>query len=90
MKAVVKTGGLLAAALQQRGETTTVPFFIQGTSANPVFKADVKSLTNEKLQQAIKNPEGAIKNAKEAVKTFQGIRDLFRKAPKQAEQRPQQ
>lgn len=90
MKAVVKTGGLLAAALQQRGETTTVPFFIQGTSANPVFKADVKALTNEKLQQAIKNPEGAIKNAKEAVKTFQGIRDLFRKAPKQAEQQPQQ
>jgi flagellin-like hook-associated protein FlgL len=86
MKAVVKTGGLLAAALQQRGETTTVPFFIQGTSASPVFKADVKALANEKLQQVVKNPEGAVKNAKEAVKTFQGIRDLFRKAPKQADQ----
>ena len=81
MKAVVKTGGLLAAALQQRGETTTVPFFIQGTAADPSFKADVKALANEKLQQAIKNPEGAVKNAKEAVKTIQGIRDLFRKAP---------
>lgn len=90
MKAVVKTGGLLAAALQQRGETTTVPFFIQGTSANPVFKADVKALTNEKLQQVINNPEGAIKNAKDAAKTIQGIRDLFRKAPKQPEQQPKQ
>ncbi|MFM2123767.1 MAG: hypothetical protein RL328_218 [Acidobacteriota bacterium] len=85
MKAVVKTGGLLAAALQQRGETTTVPFFILGTAADPSFKADVKALANEKLQQVVKNPEGALKNAKEAVKTFQGIRDLFRKAPKQTE-----
>jgi AsmA protein len=84
MSAVVKTGGLLAAAIQQRGETTTVPFFIQGTSANPVFKADVKSLANEKLQQIVKNPEGAVKNAKELVDTAKGILDMFRKAPAKA------
>ena len=88
MSAVVKTGGLLAAAMQQRGDTTTVPFFIQGTSANPVFKADVKSLTNEKLQQIIKNPEGAAKNAKDIANTAQGIINMFRKAPpKPAEQK---
>lgn len=74
MSAVVKTGGLLAAAIRQRGETTTVPFFIQGTSANPVFKANVKVLVNEKLQQIVKNPQGAIDTAK-------GILNLFKKAP---------
>ncbi len=84
MSAVVKTGGLLAAAIQQRGETTTVPFFIQGTSANPVFKADVKSLANEKLQQIVKNPEGAINNAKDLANTAKGILDMFRKAPAKA------
>ena len=47
-------------------------------------KADVKALANEKLQQVVKNPEGAVKNAKDAVKTFQGIRDLFRKARQNA------
>lgn len=81
MNAVVKTGGLLAAAMQQRGETTTVPFFIQGTSADPVFKADVKALANEKLQQIVKNPEGAVKNAKEALNTAKSIINFFKKAP---------
>lgn len=81
MSAAVKTGGLLAAAIQQRGETTTVPFFILGTSANPVFKADVKALANEKLQQIVKNPEGAVKNAKEMLNTAKGIINFFKKAP---------
>lgn len=85
MKAVVKTGGLLAAATQQRGETTTVPFFIQGTASDPVFRADVKSIANEKIQQAIANPEGAVKNVTETAK---GILKLFKKAPaKQPEQK---
>ena len=43
---------------------TTRPSMALGTSANPVFKADVKALANEKLQQVIKNPDGAVKNAK--------------------------
>jgi AsmA protein len=79
MSAVVKTGGLLAVALRQRGDTTTVPFFIRGTSADPVFKADAKSVANEKLQQVLKNPEGAVKNAREIVDTAKGLIDLFRK-----------
>jgi AsmA protein len=87
MSAVVKTGGLLAAAIQQRGETTTVPFFITGTSDNPVFKADVKSIANEKLQQALKNPEGAVKNAKDIANTAKGIINMFRKAPVQPDQK---
>jgi AsmA protein len=87
MSAAVKTGGLLAAAIRQRGDTTTVPFFIQGTSANPVFKADVKSIANEKLQQALKNPEGAVKNAKDIADTAKGILNLFRKAPPKTEQK---
>ncbi|MEO5926884.1 MAG: AsmA family protein [Bryobacteraceae bacterium] len=85
MSAVVKTGGLLAAALQQRGETTTVPFFILGTSANPIFKADVKALANEKLQQIVNNPEGAVKNAKDIANTARGIINMFKKAPPKAE-----
>jgi AsmA protein len=84
MSAAVKTGGLLAAAIQQRGDTTTVPFFIQGTSASPVFKADVKALANEKLQQIVNNPEGAVKNAREIANTAKGIINLFRKAPPKA------
>lgn len=86
MSAVVKTGGLLAAALQQRGDTTTVPFFIQGTSANPVFKANVNAIANEKLQQALKNPEGAVKNARELVNTAKGILNMFKKAPQKPPQ----
>jgi len=86
MSAVVKTGGLLAAALQQRGDTTTVPFFIQGTSANPVFKANVNAIANEKLQQALKNPEGAVKNAQELVNTAKGILNMFKKAPQKQPQ----
>jgi len=88
MSAVVKTGGLLAAAIQQRGETTTVPFFILGTSANPEFKPDVKALANEKLRQIVENPEGAIKNAKGVADRAKGIINFFRKsAPKQPEQK---
>lgn len=83
MKAVVKTGGVLAAALQQRGETTTVPFFIRGNAANPTFSPDVKAIANEKIQQVIQNPEGAVKNARDAVDAAKGILDLFKKAPKQ-------
>lgn len=88
MKAVVKTGGVLAAALQQRGETTTVPFFIRGNASNPAFSADVKALANEKIQQVIQNPEGAIKNAKDAADAARGILDMFKKAPKKAEPPP--
>jgi AsmA protein len=83
MKAVVKTGGVLAAALAQRGETTTVPFSIRGNASNPIFTPDVKALANEKIQQVIKNPEGAVKNAKDAADTARGIINLFKKAPKQ-------
>jgi len=36
-----------------------VPFLVQGTSSNPSFKADLKGVAGQKLQQAIKNPEGA-------------------------------
>ncbi|MEP7353667.1 MAG: AsmA family protein [Acidobacteriota bacterium] len=79
MQAKLKTGGMLAAIIGQRSDNTTIPFFIRGTSANPTFSADLKSVTNEKLQQVLKNPEGAIKNAEGAAKTVQGIVDIFRK-----------
>ncbi len=58
-----------------------MPFFIQGTSANPVFKANVKAIANEKIQQVLSNPEGAIKNVKEIRDTARGILDMFKKAP---------
>jgi hypothetical protein len=87
MKAVVKTGGVLAAALAQRGDTTTVPFFITGNASNPTFTPDVKALANEKIQQVIKNPEGAVKNAKDAADTARGIIDLFKKGAKKPDQK---
>jgi AsmA protein len=88
MKAVVKTAGLLAAALQPRGETTTVPFFVRGSASDPKFQADVKSIADEKLRQVIADPEGAAKNVRELVKTGRSLLDMFKKAPPKPPEQP--
>jgi AsmA protein len=88
MKAVVKTAGLLAAALQPRGETMTVPFFVRGSASDPKFQADVKSIADEKLRQVIADPEGAAKNVRELVKTGRSLLDMFKKAPPKPPEQP--
>ncbi len=50
MRATVHTSGMLMTALGQKGDTA-VPFFIQGTSDNPVFKPDVKGIASEQLKK---------------------------------------
>ena len=71
MLATLATSGAIKEMLGQN-----IPFLIQGTSANPSFRADLKSVAGQKIQQAIRNPEGA-------VKTVKGIIDMFKRAPKQ-------
>jgi len=75
MVAKLETTGQVRQVLGQ-----TVPFLIQGTAADPSFKADLKSVANQKLQQAIKNPEGA-------AKTVTGIINMFKRAPKTEEKK---
>jgi hypothetical protein len=75
MLATVATTGRVKEVLGQN-----VPFLIQGTTADPSFKADLKSVAGQKIQQALKNPEGA-------VKTVNSIINLFKKAPKAEEKK---
>ena len=75
MLATLATTGTVKAMLGQN-----VPFLIQGTSENPSFKPDLKGVAGQKLQQAIKNPEGA-------VNTVKGIMDMFKRAPKTDEKK---
>jgi AsmA protein len=70
MLATLATSGTVKAMLGQN-----IPFMIQGTSSDPSFKADLKGVAGQKIQQAIKNPEGA-------AKTVDGIINMFKHAPK--------
>ena len=62
-------GGLVAATLGTKGDTG-VPFLIQGTSENPAFKADVRSMAGE-----------IAKDPGKAIDTARGILDMFKKKP---------
>lgn len=48
MRATLHTSGTLMAALGQRGDTS-VPFLIAGTSSDPVFRPDIRSIAREKI-----------------------------------------
>jgi AsmA protein len=50
MGATVHTSGAILASLGQKGDTK-IPFLIVGTSSNPTFRPDVKSLAAQKIQQ---------------------------------------
>ena len=50
MHAKLHGSDALVNALAQSGDTG-IPFMIQGTSSNPVFKADMKGIASEKLKQ---------------------------------------
>lgn len=51
MQATLHTGGAVLAALGAKGDAA-VPFSIQGTTSNPVFKPDVKGIVSGKLKSA--------------------------------------
>jgi AsmA protein len=77
MVAKLQTSGAVRQLLGQN-----VPFLIQGTSADPSFRADLKAVSNQKIEQAIRNPKGA-------AKTVRNIIDLFKRAPKQEDKAEQ-
>jgi AsmA protein len=49
MRATLHTSGGVMEAIGQKGDTS-VPFFIAGTSSNPVFRPDVRGMTSEKIK----------------------------------------
>jgi AsmA protein len=51
MHATLHTGGTVLTALGAKGDTG-VPFSIQGTASNPVFKPDVKGMVSGELKRA--------------------------------------
>jgi hypothetical protein len=51
MHATLHTGGAVLTALGAKGDTG-VPFSVQGTAANPVFKPDVKGMVSGELKRA--------------------------------------
>lgn len=63
MRAVLHTSGAVMAALGQKGDTG-VPIVIEGTSSEPIFRPDVGSLVQDRLQHFDKGNPG---------KTAQGI-----------------
>jgi AsmA protein len=54
MSAIVHTSGLLAVA-----RNTPIPFTVQGTCANPVFRPDLKAVAKEE----VKSVEGGVEKA---------------------------
>ena len=69
MRAILHTSGGVMAALGQPG-VTGVPFLIQGTSANPAFRPDVKAFAQEEVKSLDKGGLGKALNG------------LFSKKPK--------
>jgi AsmA protein len=49
MRVTLHTGGMVMAVMGHKGDTS-VPFFIQGTASNPVFKPDVKGIAAGELK----------------------------------------
>jgi hypothetical protein len=63
MRATVQVAGGVMSMIGQSGGTT-VPFFIQGTSSDPVFRPDVKGIAAESsktLQRVLGNNDAAKK-----------------------------
>ena len=73
MRATIKAAGGVMAMVGQAGGSATVPFFIQGTSSDPVFRPDVKGIASEKMQQM------GLGAAKKAGGVFGGLLDGLRK-----------
>ena len=49
LRVTLHTSGKVLAALGQKGDTS-VPFFVGGTSSDPIFRPDVKGIAQEKIQ----------------------------------------
>jgi AsmA protein len=49
MRVTLHTSGMVMAAMGHKGDTS-VPFMVQGTASNPVFKPDMKGIASEQLK----------------------------------------
>jgi AsmA protein len=50
LRVTLHTSGTVMAALGQKGDTS-IPLLVSGTSSNPTFRPDTKSIATEKIQQ---------------------------------------
>jgi AsmA protein len=71
MKATVHTRGAVMAAIGQR-QDTVIPFFIQGTSADPQFRADTASIAISELERLRGKTIGGV-DAGQAVDAIKGL-----------------
>ena len=76
MRVTLHTGGMVMAVMGHKGDTS-VPFFIQGTASNPVFKPDVKSIAAGELKGLaggqLNKLGGNGTNTEKAVGIIQGL-----------------
>ena len=72
MRATLHTSGSIMAALGQKGDTG-VPFFITGSSSNPVFRPDVKAIASEKINKEVKSLTGNSDLGKAATGLLNGL-----------------
>jgi AsmA protein len=57
MRATLHTSRGVMAAIGQKGDAS-VPFFIVGTSSNPIFRPDVRSIASEQVKGIVENRLG--------------------------------
>lgn len=81
MRTTLHTAGPLLHPLKGKGDTS-IPFLVAGTASDPAFKADVRTLAKDQVEKFTKDPDKALKTAKE-------ILELFRR-PKARGEAPQQ
>jgi AsmA protein len=71
MRAVIHTSGAILAAVGQRHDTT-VPFFVQGSAANPQFKPDVAGIAASEIQRFSGKKIGGVDTG-QAINALQGL-----------------
>ena len=74
MRANLHTSGVVMAAVGHTGDTS-VPFFVQGTSSNPSFKPDMKSIASAEIRSVASAELSKYggPNAEKAVGLLQGL-----------------
>jgi AsmA protein len=74
MHVVLHTSGVVMAAVGHTGDTS-VPFMVQGTASNPVFKPDMKSIASRELKSIASGELNKLggSNGERAVGLLQGL-----------------
>jgi AsmA protein len=74
MRVTLHTSGVVMAAMGHKGDTS-VPFLVQGTSSNPAFKPDMKSIASAEVKSIASRELNKLggANAEQAVGLLQGL-----------------